>query len=165
LEERLQARLQAHIQSEPRQAATRLLRWPVNAGQTSGFAVNLAASVAGNEWLRVAAALLIAAVVAGGGWAIASMAHPPAREARATPQTARPSVANEGFSSAGAMRTPQTLAGPAAPEAAPALTAVPAATAAPTAARRIMMVKKTAAMDSAKTAATASKTPAAVPPQ
>lgn len=61
------------------------------------------------EWMRTAAAAAIAFVVAGGGWSIYSRVQPgqPAKIA-IMPAQAAPA----GFSSAGAIRTPQTLNGP-----------------------------------------------------
>lgn len=59
--------------------------------------------------LRVAAAAAIVFVVAGGGWRIYSRVEPaPTAKVIAMPRVAAPG----GFSSAGAMRTPQTLNGP-----------------------------------------------------
>jgi hypothetical protein len=60
--------------------------------------------------MRSAAAAAIVFVVAGGGWGIYTRVQT-ARGIVATPHIAAPS----GFSSAGAMRTPNTLNGPAAP--------------------------------------------------
>ncbi|MGB7546973.1 MAG: hypothetical protein WBM14_04420, partial [Terracidiphilus sp.] len=58
---------------------------------------------------RGAAAAAIVFVVAGGGWGVYSRVQP----AQATKVIAMPRVAApSGFSSAGAMRTPQTLNGP-----------------------------------------------------
>lgn len=60
--------------------------------------------------LRAAAAAIIVAIVAGGGWQIYSHVQP-AQEPEAVTVPAR--VGNGGgFSSAGAMRTPDTLKGP-----------------------------------------------------
>lgn len=58
-------------------------------------------------WLRSAAAAAIVVVVAGGGWSIYLHVEPPKPNTTlaAPPQTG-------GFSSAGAMRTPQTVTGP-----------------------------------------------------
>lgn len=63
----------------------------------------------GREWMRAAAAAAIAFVVAGGGWGIYSRVQTgsPAK-AIAMPRIAAPG----GFSSAGTMRTPNTLSGP-----------------------------------------------------
>jgi hypothetical protein len=69
--------------------------------------------------MRSAAAAAIVAVVIGGGWSVVHHAGTPqsARVITITPRVA----AQGGFSSAGAMRTPQTLVGPvAAPVAIPA---------------------------------------------
>jgi uncharacterized membrane protein len=95
----LEARVQAALQSAPRQA--RVLAWP-------------AAPQWVNGWMRTAAAATIALVVAGGGWGVFSRVQPgqAVKSLPAPPHVAAPS----GFSSAGAMRTPQTLNGPAAPQ-------------------------------------------------
>lgn len=58
--------------------------------------------------LRGAAAAAIVLVVAGGGWGIFSHVQPARPTAQSLPRLAAPG----GFSSAGAMRTPQTLAAP-----------------------------------------------------
>ena len=71
-------------------------------------------------WMRAVAAAAIVFLVAGGGWGIYSRVQPAqSRDARAVPtHIAAPAA---GFSSAGAMRTPQTLNGPVAPKAAATL--------------------------------------------
>ena len=62
-----------------------------------------------SNWMRSAAAAAIVFVVAGGGWGIYSWVQPqPARVIAQPPHVAAPG----GFSSAGAMRTPNTLNGP-----------------------------------------------------
>jgi hypothetical protein len=107
LEERVQAGLRAAASSD----RARVLRWPVALRLENAWMQNLA---------RVAAAAAIVAVVVGGGWGISSrvssrfgpvqpssaIAVPP-RSGRQTGQ-----IGQGGFSSAGAMRTPQTLNGP-----------------------------------------------------
>ena len=91
LEERVRAGLHA---ASPN---TRILRWPV--------ALRL-----DNDWMRAAAAAAIVAVVVGGGWGISSRFQPTQpSSAIAVPQRG---AGQTGFSSAGAMRTPQTLNGP-----------------------------------------------------
>jgi hypothetical protein len=69
------------------------------------------------DWLRAAAAAAIVFVVAGGGWGIYSRVQP-AEPAGAKVLAPAHVGAQSGFSSAGAMRMPQTLNGPAAPVAA-----------------------------------------------
>jgi hypothetical protein len=90
LEERLQARLQATAGA----AQPRVLRWPV--------ALRLESA-----WLRMAVAAVIVAVVVGGAWVVSSRLQPaqPAQAISIPPHEG----AQSGFSSAGAMRTPQTL--------------------------------------------------------
>jgi hypothetical protein len=63
-----------------------------------------------SSWARAAAAAAIVAVVVGGGWGISSRFQP-AQPDRAITIPPRAN-AQGGFSSAGAMRTPQTLDGP-----------------------------------------------------
>jgi len=105
LEDRIHAGLQAELQAAryrlelPR---ARVLAWP-------------SSKPAAQSWLhsrpvRTAAAMAIVAVVLGGGWGIASRVSPTttARGAALPNRAAGPG----GFSSAGAMRTPQTLHGP-----------------------------------------------------
>jgi hypothetical protein len=90
LEERVQAGLRA---VSPK---ARILRWP-----EAMWMQNLA---------RAAAAAAIVAVVVGGGWGISSRFQP-AQSSSAV--VVPPHVSSQGgFSSAGAMRTPQTLNGP-----------------------------------------------------
>jgi len=100
LEERVQVGLRAASRTTSGRA--RLLQWPV--------ALRL-----NNAWMqsslaRMAAAAAIAAVVIGGGWVVSSRVQP-AQPARAIAIPPRVSVQGS-FSSAGAMRTPQTLNGP-----------------------------------------------------
>ena len=66
-----------------------------------------------SSWMRTAAAAAIVFVVAGGGWGVYMhvQQHQPAR---VIAMPARMPAAG-GFSSAGAMRTPETLPGPTAP--------------------------------------------------
>jgi hypothetical protein len=93
--EGLEERVQAGLRVAPRKA--RILAWP------SVLRIESA-------WMRSAAAAAIVAVVVGGGWVVSSRVHP-AQPAQAItiPQHG---VSQGGFSSAGAMRTPQTLNGP-----------------------------------------------------
>ena len=101
LEERVQAGLRT---ASPK---ARILRWPEALRLENPWMQNLA---------RAAAAAAIVAVVVGGGWSVSSRyqsSQPtsaiavPQRGAGQTGQTGQ-----GGFSSAGAMRTPQTLNGP-----------------------------------------------------
>jgi len=62
-----------------------------------------------SNWMRSAAAAAIVFVVAGGGWGIYSHMQPPQAKVIVMPMHVAP---QGGFSSAGAMRTPNTLNGP-----------------------------------------------------
>jgi hypothetical protein len=106
--EGLEERVQAGLHAAPRTASgtvlgkARILAWPV-------------ALCLDNAWMRSslarsAAAAAIVAVVVGGGWGVYSRVQQP-QPARAVTIPPRVS-AQGGFSSAGAMRTPQTLNGP-----------------------------------------------------
>jgi hypothetical protein len=111
--EGLEERVQAGLRAEASMAAgrTRILRWPGERRQNYTSLQNLA-------WLqnlaRTAAAAAIVAVVVGGGWGISS--HVSSRFEATQPSNAVAfpphSAGQGGFSSAGAMRTPQTLNGP-----------------------------------------------------
>lgn len=90
----LEERIHAALKAAP--GSAKVLAWPAQGGVLAG-------------WMRGAAAAAIVGVVAGGGWAIYSR----------VPQAASPKVVemprvtgSGGFSSAGAMRTPQTLNAP-----------------------------------------------------
>jgi hypothetical protein len=104
LEERVEVGLRASLRAVPQTAPAkaRILAWPATLRlDNAWFHSSLA---------RSAAAAAIVAVVVGGGWGVYSRVQPnqPARlvlPLRAAPQQG-------GFSSAGAMRTPQTLNGP-----------------------------------------------------
>src|ERR1035437_10280252 len=93
--EGIEDRVMAGVKAAPRGA--RVLHWPEVLQPAGG-------------WMRSAAAAAIVFVVAGGGWGVYSRVQ--------QPQQARVIVlpphgpAQVGFSSAGAMRTPQTLNGP-----------------------------------------------------
>jgi hypothetical protein len=93
LEDRVYANLRTAQRSAPRKG--RVLAWP-----GAGFRP-------GSEWMRSAAAAAIVLVVAGGGWGIYTRVQP-AKGIAAPPHVAAP----VGFSSSGAMRTPNTLNGP-----------------------------------------------------
>lgn len=95
LEERVHARLHA----APR--TTTILRWPVALSPNGWMHSNA---------LRGAAAAAIVCVVAGGGWRIYSRVQPSA-EAQIIVLPARIGPGG-GFSSAGAIRKPETLTGP-----------------------------------------------------
>lgn len=91
----LEDRMHAALRKAPRTAT--VLSWPAPGASSRG-------------WMRGAAAAAIVFVVAGGGWGIAARLHP-AEPARVI---AMPRVTTGGgFSSAGAMRTPQTFNVPA----------------------------------------------------
>jgi hypothetical protein len=93
--EGLEDRVMAGLKAAPRVA--RILHWPELLQPTG-------------SWMRGAAAAAIVFVVAGGGWGIYMHVQPnqPARVIAMPPRAG----ATGGFSSAGAMRTPQTLNGP-----------------------------------------------------
>ena len=95
--EGLEERVKAGLRAAPAQGRARVLAWPT-------------VRRLGSVWMRSAAAAAIAAVVVGGSWGIYSRVQPnQPSKAIATP----PRVSTQGgFSSAGAMRTPQTLNGP-----------------------------------------------------
>ncbi|MGA2890229.1 MAG: hypothetical protein ABSE51_19460 [Terracidiphilus sp.] len=99
LEDRVQAGLHAGTSPASGTASRRgrILAWPV--------ALRL-----DNNWMRSAAAAAIVSMVVGGGWVVSSRIRPSqsARVINIAPHVAAPG----GFSSAGAMRTPQTLNGP-----------------------------------------------------
>ena len=99
--EGLAERVQAGLEAAPAAGRARILAWPAALRLENGW---LQSSLA-----RSAAAAAIAAVVAGGGWGVYSRVqfNQPQRGI-ALPHLAAPG----GFSSAGAMRTPQTLNGP-----------------------------------------------------
>jgi hypothetical protein len=108
LQERIHERIEAALRAEMRAGLrlqipkARILAWPSFPG--SGTVL-----FAGGA-LRMAAAAAIVAVVVGGGWGIASRVQP-ASSARGVVAPVR-AVGPGGFSSAGAMRTPQTFNGP-----------------------------------------------------
>ena len=99
LEERVQAGLRTAAKSSLHRAW--ILRWPVALRLDTAWMQNLG---------RAAAAAAIVAVVVGGGWGVSSRFQP-AQSSSAV--VVPPHVSSQGgFSSAGAMRTPQTLNGP-----------------------------------------------------
>jgi hypothetical protein len=94
-------RLQQGLRTAPRTA--HVLRWPQVLRPGGGW---MQSSMA-----RSAAAAAIVCVVAGGGWRIYSRVQPgPANNVVVMP--ARIAPPSRGFSSAGAVRVPQTLDGP-----------------------------------------------------
>jgi hypothetical protein len=106
----LEGRIQAAVEAAPRES--RVLSWPVES-KGKGRWVS-------STGFRAAAAAAIVCVVLGGGWGILmhiQVAQPPT--ATVQPQPLQP-AGNGGFSSAGAIRTPQTLNGPVVTPAAPA---------------------------------------------
>jgi hypothetical protein len=97
--EGLEERVQVGLRTVSPKA--RILRWPEALRLENTWMQNLA---------RAAAAAAIVAVVVGGGWSVSSRFQPTQpTSAIAVP----PHISSQGgFSSAGAMRTPQTLNGP-----------------------------------------------------
>lgn len=95
-------RVQAALKSAPREA--RLLHWP--------YALRPAGGWMQGNLVRGAAAAAIVCVVAGGGWGIYSRVQPPTAPAAKVIVTPARIGSSGGFSSAGAMRTPDTLNGP-----------------------------------------------------
>jgi hypothetical protein len=90
----LEDRVHVALLSRPRRG--RILSWP-------------SAPRLESNWMRSAAAAAIVFVVAGGGWGIYSRVQQPQAKVIVMPMH----VATQGgFSSAGAMRTPNTLNGP-----------------------------------------------------
>ncbi len=104
----LEDRLHTALRVPPRPA--RVLAWPKRLNPQSG-------------WMRTAAAAAIVFVVVGGGWGVYTrVQHNQPAKVIAMPARM---PATGGFSSAGAMRTPQTLPGPVAPQPAKANPAQP----------------------------------------
>jgi hypothetical protein len=100
----IEERVKAGLRTPPRQK--NLVRWPSATGPRGWMH---------SSAMRAAAAAAIVAVVAGGGWEVYSHIRvAPQPAAIAVPQ---PIDGRSGLSSAGAMRTPQTLDGPKAPPA------------------------------------------------
>jgi len=116
LEDRIHAGLLAQLDADHRRegSGSRVLAWPSSRAGDSRWVQN--------DLLRGAAAAAIVAVVLGGSWGISARFRP-ANSAKGIALPNR--VAGPGgFSSAGAMRTPQTLHGPVV---LPALTPLPSA--------------------------------------
>jgi len=96
--EGLEERVHDSVRRAPRQA--RILAWPTVLKPQS-------------NWMRTAAAAAIVFAVAGGGWGVYTRVQPN----RPTKVLFMPrSVPPGGFSGAGAIRTPETVPGPAAPQ-------------------------------------------------
>ena len=110
----LEDRVHAALRAAPRRG--RVLAWPSNLRPKIGLDSN---------WVRAAAAAAIVFVVVGGGWGIYTRVQPgqPAKVIAMPPRL----PAAGGFAGAGAIRTPQTLSGPAAPQPAKASRAQPKA--------------------------------------
>ncbi|MGA3334932.1 MAG: hypothetical protein ABSC62_12295 [Terracidiphilus sp.] len=108
----LEDRVHAALRAAPRRG--RVLAWPSNLRLKM---------VPESNWMRTAAAAAIVFVVVGGGWGVYTRVQPgqPAKVIAMPPRI----PAAGGFSGAGAIRTPQTLPGPAAPQPANAGTAQP----------------------------------------
>jgi hypothetical protein len=104
LEDRIHASLRAELIWRTRFVMPRaeVLAWP-DSRSTGSRRLH-------SSLLRTAAAFAIVAIVLGGGWGIASRIQT-AATAKGAPLPNR-AVGPGGFSSAGAMRTPQTLHGP-----------------------------------------------------
>lgn len=104
--DRLHVALRKAAAEEPQRG--RLLAWP-KLGAAEAWSAQ--PQGLGVRWMRLAAAVLIAAAVFASGWGVAW--HQQASNAAAAPKAplVRPLPAG-GFSSAGAMRTPQTLQAP-----------------------------------------------------
>lgn len=96
--EGLADRMQAGLRTAPRRGS--LVGWPVAMIPISGWAQTAA--------FRGVAAAAIVCVVAGGGWRVYS--HVPVKPT--TRLAVMPARVGAGFSSAGAVHTPDTLAGP-----------------------------------------------------
>jgi len=103
LEERVEVTLRAELRAAPRAVygRARILHWPA--------ALRLDHAWVRSSLARAAAAAAIAAVVIGGGWGVYSRVETSQPASFVAPLH---TVPPGGFSSAGAMRTPQTLDGP-----------------------------------------------------
>ena len=95
--EGIEDRVHAALKTAPHSA--RLLAWPTSWTE-SGWAAG---------WMRAVAAAAIAVIVAGGGWSVYTRVQHPSGKALAVPVVQTGPAA--GFSSAGAIRTPQTVKG------------------------------------------------------
>ena len=99
LEDRVRTAL-CHAPNRDSQKKARVLPWPRRLNPQSG-------------WMRTAAAAAIVFVVVGGGWGVYTRVEHNLPAKVIVMPTRMPAAG--GFSSAGAMRTPQTLPGPIAP--------------------------------------------------
>lgn len=101
LKERVHAAL---IEAGPHKAPRgKVVAWPVANAPSPHWA--------GSGWMRAVAAAAIVVVVAGGGWGVYQRVEHPTAKVMVMPA---PQPAMSGaFSSAGAIRTPQTVKGPA----------------------------------------------------
>ena len=102
LEDRVNAAVSAAANSDGVLGRGRVLAWPRAIRPESG-------------WMRTAAAAAIVFVIAGGGWGVYMRVEQQNQPAKVIVMPARIPGAG-GFSGAGAMRTPLTLPGPAAPQ-------------------------------------------------
>jgi len=93
--EGLEQRVHVALRDAPRHA--RVLAWPARPRLSQHAA---------SRWMRTAAAAAIVFVVVGGGWGVYT------RVQQGQPAKVIVMPAPRGFSSAGAMRTPETLPGP-----------------------------------------------------
>ena len=101
LEERIQAGVRANLRTAPK--TPRILAWPLGSREKGSWTQSAA-------WRAVAAAAIVC-VVLGGVWGILSLVQI-AQPVNAVVQPPHVSAPVGGFSSAGAMRLPQTLQGP-----------------------------------------------------
>jgi hypothetical protein len=94
----IEGRVMEALENAPR--GTRVLPWPSQSGLHRGSMQR--------SLMRGVAAAAIVLVVGGGSWGVYSHVRPQAPKLVAMPRVAAPG----GFSTGGAMRTPQTLDGP-----------------------------------------------------
>jgi hypothetical protein len=131
------AGLEDRVHATLRKAHHRNLQHTVNGSEGDGRGRVLAWPTAlkpQSNWMRTAAAAAIVFVVAGGGWGVYTRVEQN-RPARVLVMPARIG-AQGGFANAGAMRTPQTIPGPAAPQTTQSKTEKPSAKTAPKAAAK-----------------------------
>jgi hypothetical protein len=108
--EGLADRIHTAIDARPQQS--RISEWPTALEPGTFWGEN---AWGGSGWMRAAAAAAIVFVVAGGGWGVYLHVQRPAGRLMVTPlmqPVAQPVATPEGFSSAGAKRTPPTVKGP-----------------------------------------------------
>jgi hypothetical protein len=99
----LEERVRKALREAPRTG--RVLAWPARFGSVVAME---------SGWVRAAAAAAIVFVVVGGGWGVYSRVQP-GQHGNLIVMPPQTSV-SRGLQGAGAMRTPQTLPGPAAPK-------------------------------------------------